>query len=204
MLLKIFNILKHFLPLAIVITATCGLVYGAVQQDLRQSANDPQIQIAEDIAGAIDHGQPPQTIIPPFKVDISKSLAPYVIIYDKDGNVLQSGVQLDGKTPDVPRGVFNVSQWKNPIIGHHLTLGTPTDETRFTWQPKDDVRSAAVIKKFSGAGGGYVLAGRSLREVEARVMRLLLYVGLAWVVTMGATFIAVTFFEFVSVKKKKR
>ena len=43
---KMRNILRHWFPLAVVATAFCGLVYVAVQQELRQNANDPQIQMA--------------------------------------------------------------------------------------------------------------------------------------------------------------
>ena len=50
------NIIRHWLPLAVLTFAFCGLVYLAVQQDLRIGANDPQIQMAEDIASAITGG----------------------------------------------------------------------------------------------------------------------------------------------------
>jgi len=46
------KVLKQWLPLAIVIKLLCGLVYVAVQQEVRLSANDPQIGMAEDLAAA--------------------------------------------------------------------------------------------------------------------------------------------------------
>jgi hypothetical protein len=53
---KIWDILRHWLPLAALTTALCGLVYLAVQQALRQAANDPQIQMAEDAAYILSQG----------------------------------------------------------------------------------------------------------------------------------------------------
>jgi len=62
------------------------------------------------------------------------------------------------------------------------------------------VRSAVILKKYKN---GFVLVGRSLREVEIRVDRLTLIVGLAWLTTLGATFIAILFLEFLAPKKKR-
>jgi hypothetical protein len=36
--------LAFYVPVAVLATLCCGLVYALVQQDPRQSANDPQIQ----------------------------------------------------------------------------------------------------------------------------------------------------------------
>jgi len=64
-------------------------------------------------------------------------------------------------------------------------------EDRVTWQPASAVRSAAVVVRYGGAQPGFVLAGRSQREVEARVDQLTLMIGAAWVITLGATLAAV-------------
>jgi hypothetical protein len=45
--------LKFWLPLAAAVTMLSGLVYIAVQQNMRIGANDPQIQLAEDAARAL-------------------------------------------------------------------------------------------------------------------------------------------------------
>jgi hypothetical protein len=58
------GILKHWLLLAIVLTGLIGLVYVAVQQDLRQGANDPQIQMAEDALAKLANGQSVQNVVP--------------------------------------------------------------------------------------------------------------------------------------------
>jgi len=49
-LLKVF---LKWVPFATTLTLICALIYGVVQQDLRQTANDPQIQIAEATASEL-------------------------------------------------------------------------------------------------------------------------------------------------------
>jgi hypothetical protein len=63
----------------------------AVQQDLRLGANDPQLQLAEDTARALDAGTPATTLVATSKVDVATSLAPFLVIYDGAGNVLAMG-----------------------------------------------------------------------------------------------------------------
>ncbi|HSX40383.1 MAG TPA: hypothetical protein VLF68_02100 [Candidatus Saccharimonadales bacterium] len=190
-ILKVFVI---FLPFAVVITLLCGLVAVSMQQYIREGASDPQIQIAEDLAAQLSQGIPVSSFVSGTKVDIRSSLSPFVIVYDKTGNVLQSNAQLNGKTPAVPQGVFDINKWKQPIVGHHLAFDFPQNETRFTWQPTDDVRIATVLVYYSSQKqSGYVLAGRSMREVQTRIENVYLRVFVAWVVTLFATLIAVIF-----------
>lgn len=179
--------LKKFLPFAIIITALCGLVYWTVQQDLRQLANDPQIQMAEDTAVALSHNAMVGDVVPATKIAMDTSLSPFIIVYDDSGKMLASSVQLNGKTPVLPPGVLDMSQWKNAIVGHNLTITTPTNESRFTWQPQDDVRDAVVIVHYSGVRSGYVLVGRSLSEVEKRIEQLSFEVFAAWIAALAAT-----------------
>ncbi|HYT43890.1 MAG TPA: hypothetical protein VEP90_16240, partial [Methylomirabilota bacterium] len=72
------NIVKYWLLMAVIVTGLSGLTYTAIQQDLRQSADDPQIQMAEDTAAKLADGQQLQNVVPPEKVDIATSLAPYI------------------------------------------------------------------------------------------------------------------------------
>jgi hypothetical protein len=176
---QILNVLRIWIPLAIAITGLCGLIYLAVQQDIRIGANDPQIQIAEDVARQISTGENPLNFIPPIKVEISKSLANYIMIFDDKGKIIGSSAVLDGKQPSILQGVFE--RTKN--------LG----ETRFTWQPRTGVRSAIVVTYYRGPNNGFVLVGRSIREIENRESNLELIVFLAWAVTLG-TSLATTIF----------
>ena len=169
-------ILRHWLLVAIVVTGLIGILYTIFQQSLRQGANDPQIQMAEDVAAKLADGQPVQNVVPSEKVDIAKSLAPYLIIFDANGNPLASTAQLDGQTPTIPAGVFDSVREKG--------------EDRITWQPQTGVRSAIVVMQFKGSTSGFVLAGRSLREVEKREDGLLQILVAGWVVMMVVTFVA--------------
>lgn len=167
----------YFLPLAVVITLLCGLIYVVVQQDIRMSANDPQIQIAEDYASLLTNGIQPQLLVPQRKVDISKSLATYVIILNDKDDVILSSAILDNKTPTPPKSVFDYVR----------TSG----ETRITWQPKTGVRSATIIARYNGVNPGFILVGRSMREIEIRADNTLKIVILGWIVTTAASFITV-------------
>jgi hypothetical protein len=170
---QILNALKIWIPIAIATTLLCGLVYLAVQQDMRIGANDPQIQIAEDVARQISMGENPLDFIPPIKVDVSQSLANYIVIFDNKGKIIGSSAQLNGKDPVIPQGVLAQTE----------KLG----ENRFTWQPKTGIRSAVVVDYYKGLNSGYVLVGRSLREVENRIDNLGLIMLLGWSIILGVS-----------------
>lgn len=148
-------------------TACSGLTYVTGQQILRQGANDPQIQISEDTASLLASGKTlPATAFTPV-IDIAKSLSPYFIIYDDSGNPMGSTGLLDGKIPTVPPGV----------IAYTKEHG----QDRITWQPRPGVRSAIVITHVNTGLGGFVLSGRSLREVEKREDQILFFAVSAWI-----------------------
>lgn len=178
---KLIIVIKHWIPLGITITALCGLIYLAVQQDMRLSANDPQIQIVEDLAANLTKGETAQALIPVAEIDISRSLAPFIIIYDNEGRPVASSAVLKGRIPSLPPGVFTDSKQKGQL--------------RFTWQPEPGIRSAAVITHFEGAKPGFVLAARSLREVRKREDNLLKEVVAAWVITLAVTFLSYIFLK---------
>jgi hypothetical protein len=167
--IRLRRALGFFLPVAVLATLTSGLVYLVIQQDLRGGANDPQRQLAEDAATALDGGAAPASLVGPSKVDLAHSLAPFVVIFDPTGNVLATGGQLDGRDPVPPRGVLEAARADPPNV--------------VTWQPEPGVRVATVTVPWPG---GTVLAGRSLREVEQREDEMLLLVVSAWLVTMAA------------------
>ena len=155
----------HFISVAFVFSVLCGLCYFLIQQDLRQSANDPQIQMAEDQVQ-------PESLT---TIDISKSLAPFVIIFDDNGNPISSSGTLNGVIPTIPYGVFNYIKTSG---GGNLRPTDIVGEDRFTWQPENDVRIAAVVARTSS---GFILAGRNLREVEKREENALFVSGIAWI-----------------------
>lgn len=162
---------RHWLPLAVVITLVSGLIYSTVQQNYRQSANDPQIQMAEDAAMQLNHGtKSPSQAVPTDTVDIASSLAPFMIVYDVNGQVAASSGKLGDTQPSLPGGVLD-------YVKQH-------GQDRFTWQPQSDARIATVVTSYNQ---GYVLVGRNMREVEKREDSLSEMVLIGWLVTLAAT-----------------
>lgn len=166
--------LATFLPLAVLATLVAGLVFGVAQQSLRSDANDPQLQMATDAARALDAGMDPAAVVGAGKVvDLAVSLAPFLVVYDTGGRVLASSGVLDGADPVPPTGVLE-----------HAAADAPNV---VTWQPRTGVRVATVTARW---GGGTVMAGRSLREVERREDQVLLLVAAGWFVTLAALALA--------------
>jgi hypothetical protein len=147
------NYLQQLLLLGVIVVVFMT-IYATAQQVLRASANDPQIQMAEDAANQIAAGVIPASIVPSVTVDISKSLATFYIVYDKNGKIIDSSARLSGQTPTLPSGVFDSSK--------------SSGLDKFTWQPASDARLATVVVPVSGGKDGYVLVGRSLKQVEIR------------------------------------
>ena len=179
---KAKTILKRWLPIAVALTAACGLVYAAVQQSLRQGANDPQIQLAEDAADALASGAPAASVVPESGVDIGKSLAPFVMVFDDQGNNLASSGLLHDQIPMLPDGVLDYAKQHG--------------EDRVTWQPESGVRIAAVVVACGGPEPGAVLAGRSLREVEVRENQTFLFAGAVWAAGLIASLVVIILGEW--------
>lgn len=154
---------SRFIVGSFILVVIFGTIYAVGQQILRLGANDPQIQFAEDFANVVGNGSAKAEDLGKLtKVDIAKSLQTFAIAYDKNGKILASQALLDGATPQLPQGVLDNSAPQN----------------RVTWQPKDGVRIATVVQAHNG---GYILAGRNLREVEKRESTVLQLAGLGWV-----------------------
>ncbi len=180
---RLTSILKTWLVAVVVITLILGIVYATAQQILRMSANDPQIQIAQDAAAALTNGESPDEILPYGEVDIATSLSPYIVIFDDSGKAITGSGVLHGELPSMPLGV--------------LENARRYGENRVTWQPEPSVRSATVITRYGGDEPGYVMAGRSLREVESRIDRLGQMIGLGWFFTLFASLAFIAFIELI-------
>ena len=165
-----------------VISAVCLLVHLEIQQSLRQSANDPQIEMAEDAAATAANGG--EVPLRPRKIEISQSIAPYLIVLDSVGKVIATDAMLDGNTPTLPTGIFD---WVRK-----------NGEDRVSWQPRRGVRSALVIVPVNGGAGGFVAAGRSLREVERREAYSFQAAASVWVALILAAFVSIFFYRFAS------
>jgi hypothetical protein len=159
------------LAIAIIVTVLSGLIYVTVQQSYRSGANDPQLQLAKDIAAALKNNRSTDQLIPKDTIEISESLAPFVVLYNKDGEPIRSTGLLDGNLPKLPKGVFDFAR-KN-------------QEDILTWQPRREVRVAMVIESVQSSGAAFVAAGRSLLEVEKRESNLTTMVFTGWLICMG-------------------
>jgi hypothetical protein len=174
---RIKSIISIWIPFAVVILLLSGVIYVVAQQGTRIGANDPQIQIAEDAATALGNGLPIDSVLPTTKMDIGSSLSPFLTVFDESGKAIASSGTLHNQLPVLPSGVFEAAR---------------QHEDRITWQPEPSVRSATVIVHFGGAHPGFVLSGRSLREVEQRTDLVGNLVGFGALATMLATLIAIT------------
>lgn len=167
-------------------------LYLIPQQVMRNGANDPQIEMATNlaarlgrfgVAGGLQQGAGNNGSV----VDMAHSLSPFVIVYNDRGQVLGSTGQLDGQTPVPPAGVFNSVR----VHG----------EERVTWRPGGGPRIAAVVERVNGREPGFVLAGRSLREVQARIDHVRNLAGLTWLGMLAL--IAVGTFALGSMTRQK-
>lgn len=160
-------------PLAIwstytfVVTILLIGVYTAITSSIRAEANQPQVQIAEDIASQLHDKIAPSISLPSKEVDIEHSLAPFVMIFDSTGKVQDSSGKLNGQPPSVPYAA--------------LTSFRTRQDNRITWQPKPNTQIAAVITYYrNDKTEGYVLAGRNLREVRRQQSTVIQTLTLTW------------------------
>ncbi|HSX24534.1 MAG TPA: hypothetical protein VLG69_01050 [Candidatus Andersenbacteria bacterium] len=156
-----------FLFSVVICTILFGTIYAVGQRILRQDANDPQIQLAQDIANLLSGNARPSDLASSTKIDMAKSLAPFLIVTDTKGVVLTATGQLDNQIPTISQGVLDASK--------------KTGQNRVTWEPKKGVRIALVVAPYPN---GFVAVGRSLREVELRETMLFRIVAIAWLISV--------------------
>jgi hypothetical protein len=153
-MIKVKKITRQSLRLwLLVVTIGCGLLlfgYVGLQQSLRMGLNDPQLQMAQDLASRLSQGASASSVVSTTLVDESHSLAPFVTIVDNNINVLASSGKIDNQVPLPPTSAFPDSQNRS--------------NNWFTWQ-HDTIRDAAVIVPY-GNHAGYVLVARSMSQVE--------------------------------------
>ena len=205
---NITRVFVAWMPLAIAIIGLSMLVYVAVQQEYRQSLNDPQIQMAEDAASALDYGADAGVVIPPpaEPIDMSMSLAPWIALLKSDGTIYMatstSGVQYVVSTAigarrssdadatstiyfSIPRGVL-----QSAALGVGKNTSTP-GEDRVTWQPNPMTRQAIVAVEITAGQykGDFVVSGRGMREVEFRESALEQLIALGALCLLVVTFL---------------
>jgi hypothetical protein len=192
------------LILAALATGLALALYAIPQQVLRLGADDPQIALADDLAAKLEQGIAPADAVSPASVDIARSLTPFVIAYDDQGHPLASQAQLDGAIPAPPSGVFDyVRQHGQERLSWQPILGTTSNRDQKSalnggMAPRRyGVRIAAVIQRVklaNGAPGGFVLAGRNMREVEAREEQVRQMAGVTWIGMLGVILVGTVAF----------
>jgi len=164
---------------AVPVTALCLGIYIADQQVYRQSANDPQIQLAEDGATRLNNGGVPADLVPRGSLtNLSTSLDTWTSVYDQSGMPLEASAQLDNAPPKLPSGVFDTTNASAKVDDPIWKDG----EYRFTWQPRAGVRQAMVLVRADN--GYFVAAGRSLRLSEERTHQLGINMIFGWAATL--------------------
>lgn len=159
-----------------VMTIVIGFSYAANRQILRDGADDPQVQMVVDAAAALGRGASAGAVASANRqIDIATSLLPFLMIFDDQNRVVQSSGILNGVPVAPPSGVFN-------YVKNH-------GEDRITWAPQKGLRIAMVMKRVEGRMTGFVLAGRSLVEVEKRERVLFWQFFAAWVLGTAAIFV---------------
>ncbi len=128
--------------------------YVAIQQALRQLANDPQIQLAEDGAAALSQGGAASAIVGNDRVDADTSPAPFTMVLAANGTVEATSGTFGGRVLTPPSGSLDYARRHG--------------QNRFTWQPVAGITQATVVVWNSGPHAGYVVAARSLHEVDLR------------------------------------
>ena len=152
------------LPVALAATVLFLTIYFVMEQNYRSNANDPQIQMAQDEANNLNttqgtgfsYGQ---------NVDLSKTLATFNVIYDNNGKLITPTV-ANGASATLPSGVASYAKKHGEDI--------------FTWNI-NNTRIAAVVEKFDR---GYVLVGRSLKEIDKRIGQMAGLVFIFWLISL--------------------
>jgi hypothetical protein len=150
----------------IVATILFGTIYVAAQQLDRLSANDAPQRLASQVAAELREGQTTTLDAQPH-IDLSRSLAPFVVVEDAQGRAIDGSGFLRGSLVSLPSGV--------------LASAAKSGQDDVTWQPSPNLRFATVTRK---VGTQFVSAGQSLKPSEARIGILQLLVGSGWLVAM--------------------
>ena len=150
----------------IVATILFGTIYVVAQQLDRLSANDAPLRLATQVAAELREGQTSTVDAQPH-VDLSRSLAPFVVVEDAQGRATDGSGFLKGSLVSLPTGV--------------LGSAAKSGQDNVTWQPAPGLRFATVTLR---VGDQFVSAGQSLKPSEDRDGTVRLLVGFGWLVSM--------------------
>ena len=169
------------LVLAGLSTVLAFALYAIPQQVLRQGLNDPQIAMATDMTAVLIVTVSPTActrarfsnakVSSTWRAASRRSLSSTTTRASLSAPMLS----LTAKPPRRPPA--------------YSTTSASTAKERVSWQPilgsTSGVRIAAVVERVNGPQPGFVLAGRNMREIEAREAQVGHMAGLAWLGMLG-------------------
>jgi hypothetical protein len=150
----------------VVTTILFGTIYVVAQQLVRSQADDTPLRLASQVAAELREGLTTTVDAQPH-VDLSRSLAPFVVVENAQGIPTSGSGFLRGALVSLPTGV--------------LSSAAHTGRDDVTWQPARDLRFATVTLK---VGDQFVSAGQSLAPSEDQLGSLQLLIGFGWLASM--------------------
>jgi hypothetical protein len=150
----------------VVATVLFGTIYVVASQLERSSADDAPLRLASQVAAELREGQTTTLDAQPH-VDLSRSLAAFVVVEDAQGKPTEGSGFLRGTLVSLPTGV----------LGNAAKAG----QYAVTWQPTSELRFATVTLK---VGSQFVSAGQSLAPTESREATIRLLVASGWLISM--------------------
>src|ERR1700744_2943007 len=154
-------LLRWLMPMAVA-TILFGTIYVVVQQLDRSQANDVPLRLASQVAAELREGQSATVNAQPH-VDLSRSLAPFVVIENSQGIATAGSGYLRGSLVSLPTGV--------------LSSAAKSGRDDVTWQPASGLRFATVTLK---VGNQFVTAGESLAPAGELLCKLHPTLGIGW------------------------
>jgi hypothetical protein len=152
---KLRSIIIIWVTIIFLVTFSSLLTYVVAQQVIRLGADNLPATLAIETSIKLEKGQNPAGSVPDETIDILKSLETFVMIFDKDKNLIATSAMMGSEKPVYPTGVLDFVE--------------KAGENRVTWQPvagsprESSHRFATVALK---SGDYYIVAGRSLKEPE--------------------------------------
>lgn len=107
---------------------------------------------------------------------------------------VQQALRMDANDPQIQMAEDAVSALNGGVLDYMRQHG----EERVTWQPEKGVRMATVVVRYDK---GFVLAGRSMREVEIRISNIEKISGIAMLAIWAATLFIIALGELAGRKK---
>jgi hypothetical protein len=151
---------------AVLATLMVGTIYGVTQQIERQGADDAGWRLATQVATDLADGRSESIDALP-RVDLSTSLAPFVVVFDQTDAARSGNGYLGGELATVPKGVLDTAR--------------AAGRNHVSWQPSGGLRFATVEVR---SGNDVVLAGQSLAPSESRTESLGILLLSAWAGTI--------------------